>query len=213
MSDPKTENKIDSTPVIVGNGKHKRRPVNVRLWAKQVGLIVAGIVLFVIIVAVVVVVADKYKAHHQSEQARAAKQAQLLGAVMHPENYTSNPAALKAKSTELINGVKQNTYKLTAKQLAQAYAARGSAELSLRDYAPAAKDYEQAVKTDASMQSTVAYQEFLARYKAGERQTLIPLLQQMADSLKDSHNSFLQSDRANYEQYIQDIKNNQDIEL
>lgn len=213
MAAPNTGKETDSAPIIVGNGKRKRHPVNVRLWAKQVGLIAAAAVAFIIVVILVVVLADKFKTQHQQTQARAAKQAQLLGVVSHPENYSNDPATLKTKSTDLINGAKQNTYKLTSKQLAQAYVARGDAELNTADYAPAAKDYEQAVRTDASMQSTVAYQEFLARYKTGERKTLIPLLQQMADNLKDSHDSFLQSDRANYEQYIQDIKNNQDIGL
>jgi len=123
------------------------------------------------------------------------------------------PDKLAADTTSLIQGAANGTYHVSDKQLAMTYAARGDAELNSGNNEAAVADYKKAVELDSSQVAVVGYGEFLARYRLGERKTLVPLLQQLNALIKNSREFQDQDQSAAYEQYITDLQQGQELPL
>ncbi|HSX31586.1 MAG TPA: hypothetical protein VLE99_06750 [Candidatus Saccharimonadales bacterium] len=192
-----------SSKVVVGDGK-KHRGLRLPSW-RVLGLCVAALV----IAGGGVVLYVRYKHHHDVALAQQHQAEQAISDV----DRLGDPGALKADSTNLIQGAKDGSYKVSNKQLAAAYAARGDAELAAGDNKAAVSDYEQAVKLDATQKALVGYSEFVARYRTGERKTLIPMLQDMAAPLKNSHEIGAYETYVQYEGYITDLQAGKDLDL
>lgn len=116
-------------------------------------------------------------------------------------------------SSQLINGDKNGTFALSKSDLAQYYFDRAQAEMNLGQYAQAASDSEAAVTSDSSDKLTALKIEFEARYKEGDRQQLIPVLQQIVSLEKTSGDPRWGDAAAQYQQDIQSIQQNQEIEF
>ncbi|MEJ0073255.1 MAG: hypothetical protein WDN27_04225 [Candidatus Saccharibacteria bacterium] len=125
--------------------------------------------------------------HHHRQTVAAAKKKHeaLVKAVSSSTSYATDPTKLKTDSTALI----KDSSTSDADQ-AKAYIARGDSEYGLKQYAAAAADYEKGVQLDSSQQVNVSYREFNARYQAGERKTLIPLLQTMVQEAQAQKSDF-----------------------
>jgi len=128
-------------------------------------------------------------------------------------NSQGNIQKLKVDSDSLIQGVATGAYSMSNKDLAQAYIARGDAELNSGDYKAAIADYAKVVQLDSSQKRLVAYGEFLARYHLGERRTLVPLLESLEAPLKNSHETGAPEQLALYEGYVTDLQAGKDLEL
>jgi|ERR1700683_135100 len=117
-------------------------------------------------------------------------------------------------ATQLINGQKAGTYKIDTKTLSEDYLYRGTARANLQEYASAIQDYQEAIKLDPTDNQEGALQgEVSAGYRGGERQQLIPLLQQLVTISSARNSDPLGGTPQEYEQDIQDIKNNEPIGL
>lgn len=114
-------------------------------------------------------------------------------------------------TSQLINGNKNGTFSISKSDLAQDYLDRASAEVNMGQYAQAASDSGSAVNADPSDKLAAYKLEFEARYQGGERQELIPLLQQIVQLQKSSTTSGNVDTVLQYQQYIQDIQQNQEI--
>lgn len=116
-------------------------------------------------------------------------------------------------SSQLINGDKNGTFALNKSDLAQYYLDRSEAEMNLGQYAQAAADSEAAASADNSDKLSALLVEFEARYKEGDRQQLIPVLQQIVSLEKTSGNPRWGAVAAQYQQDIQSIQQNQEIQF
>jgi Co/Zn/Cd efflux system component len=182
--------------IIVEAGQKKRALVGRKLFMIGVGIVA---------VAAVVVVVLLFANHHKKQEAATKRQNQLQKTVTNVDAY-SDISKLHGDSNALIQGAQNGTYKVSNKQLAQAYAARGDAEFNSADEKSAVADYEQAVKLDASLQALVGYNEFVARYHQGERQTLIPFLQELQKPYQNNHDTGAPEQYAQYQGYIDNLQ-------
>ncbi len=188
--------------IVIGTGAKKRIHIGPRM---RVVLTCAAVVVLV------GGAAGAYAYHkYQDHKAVVAKQKELQSSVT---NSIGDTQKLHTDTTSLIQGATNGTYKISNKDLAAAYAARGDAELNSGDNKSAVTDYGQAVKLEPSMTTTVGYGEFLARYRLGERKTLIPLLQQLDAPIKNSKDFQDQGQSATYESYITDLQQGEELPL
>lgn len=116
-------------------------------------------------------------------------------------------------SSQLIKGDKNGTFTVSKSDLAQYYIDRASAYLNLGQYAPAASDSEAAISTDGSFKLSALQLEFESRYKEGDRQQLIPILQQIVSLEKTSGNPRWGDTAAQYQQDITSIQQGQEIDF
>lgn len=114
-------------------------------------------------------------------------------------------------STQLINGDKNGSFTLSKNDLAQYYIDRASAYMNMGEYAQAASDSEAAISADNSFKLSALQIEFESRYQEGDRQQLIPILQQIISLEKTSGNPRWGDAAAQYQQDIQSIQQNQEI--
>jgi DNA-binding helix-hairpin-helix protein with protein kinase domain len=215
MSEQKTEEAAGPS-VVLGNsvggdtpprGHHSRLRIRGRLA-------VLGIVAVVIIILVsggTYEIVQAHERHDQQLAAAKAKQIPLEKAVSSQIKYANDPTTLKSDSNALINS--SGSSNLSSAELAQAYAARGAAESNLKEYAAAAADYAKAEQLSPTTQVDSLYNEFFAGYEAGQRKTLIPILQSLIQQEQASKSDFSGSDIATYQMYIQQLQAGQDLAL
>lgn len=114
-------------------------------------------------------------------------------------------------SSQLIKGDKNGTFTLSKSDLAQYYIDRASAYLNLGQYAAAASDSEAAISANNNFKLSALQLEFEARYKEGDRQQLIPILQQIVSLEKTSGDPRWGDAAAQYQQDITSIQQGQEI--
>lgn len=125
-------------------------------------------------------------------------------------NNGDSPSVISV-SSQLIKGDKNGTFSLSKSDLAQYYIDRASAYMNLGQYAQAASDSEAAAAADNSFKLSALQIEFEARYKEGDRQPLIPILQQIVSLEKTSGDPRWGDAAAQYKQDITSIQQGQEI--
>ncbi len=193
--------------IVVGGGKQRTLHLGPRARLTVVGaavLLVAGLAS----VALYVHHRDNTVAH----QAVVKRQKQLV-AGLNDTNKLGDLTKLKSDSAALIQGATDGSYKVSNKDLAQAYANRGTTELNAGNYKAAVTDFQMAQKLDTSQTQLVGYSEFIARYQLGERKTLIPLLQTLTKPLQNDREPQIQAILVEYNQYIADLQAGQDLPI
>lgn len=194
--------------IVVGGAKHRAA----LHFGPRTRLAAMGAL---VVLAIGLIGAAVYMHHkHQADahQAVVRKQSQLVKN-LNDTSKLGDLSKLKSDSSALISGAANGTYKVSNKDLAQAYANRGTAELNATNYKAAITDFQMAEKLDPSQTELVGYSEFVARYYSGERKTLIPLLQTLAKSLKNNYEPQMQSTLAQYNEYIVDLQAGQDLPI
>jgi tetratricopeptide (TPR) repeat protein len=127
-------------------------------------------------------------------------------------NNGDSPSVINV-SSQLISGAKSGNFTLSKGDLAQYYLERASAYLNMGQYAQAAEDSESAVKADGSVKLASLQVEFEARYKEGDRSQLIPILQQIVQLEKTSGNPRWGAAAEQYQEDIQSIQQDQEIDI
>lgn len=125
---------------------------------------------------------------------------------------STNYAQTASAATQLIDGKLQGKYHFSNKLLAGYYLQGATAYYNLKDYSKAITYYQAAPKYDSSLKMAALQGQVSAGYAKGERQQLIPLLQQLVDMSKNSH-SLLGPSSVQYQADIQALQNNQPVDL
>lgn len=114
-------------------------------------------------------------------------------------------------TSQLINGAKKGDYKVDDATLANYRLERATSYMNIKQYSKVASDTEAAVKLSSATQPAAYAFEFEARYRQGERQSLIPLLNKLIETEKSSSNPLKGSEIAQYQQDITDIQHNTEL--
>ncbi|HSW80372.1 MAG TPA: tetratricopeptide repeat protein [Candidatus Saccharimonadales bacterium] len=116
-------------------------------------------------------------------------------------------------ASTLINGKLSGKYQIDNKKLADYYMQTGAAYFNLKNYAKAKSSYEAAVKYDKSIQRAALQGEVSTGYAAGEREQLIPLLQQLKVLANKPPHDILDPSASMYDHDIYAIQHKQEISL
>jgi hypothetical protein len=173
-----------------------------RVWAELSPTVLAAAVLAALALGGVL---TAFAVHWHAQQV-IVRQQKALQSSIDSVDAVGNPSKLKKDSDALIAGAKGGHYKVSAIELAQAYLHKGDIAYSAGDDQGAVADYAQAVALQQSIQLSVGNNEFLARYRLGERKTLIPLLQTLEKPYKNNHATGMQEQYSRYQGYIADLQ-------
>lgn len=114
-------------------------------------------------------------------------------------------------TTQLINGAQSGKFKISNDKLGWYYIDRANAYVNLNNNKSAVPDYEAAARLNSGLKLPALQGEFQSRYETGERQQLIPLLQQLVQLENNSQNPMRSSEAAQYQYDIQSIQHNQEV--
>ena len=147
------------------------------------------------------------------DRERANQEAALQGQLMTEANGVDFQK-IASLATQLIDRQKAGTYKIANKTLAMDYIERATARVNLQQYQSAAQDYQKAIQLDATDDQEAALQgEVSADYRAGERQQLVPLLQQLVTISSAKGHDPLGGTPQQYESEIHAIQLNEPTSL
>jgi tetratricopeptide (TPR) repeat protein len=118
-----------------------------------------------------------------------------------------------SSSTQLIDGKLDKKFRIDNKELAIDYLYRAASYLNLQQYNQALQDYQQALKLDSNSREAALVGEVTAGYRLGQRQQLIPPLQQLAQIARSSDNDQMLGTPQDFEYYITAIQQNKPISL
>src|SRR5487761_1645163 len=179
-------------------------------WRRRSTLILAVVVVVVSVAAGVWFLTRPPKADTTAENAEIKTLQTTLSSDLD-SGEASNTSNIINVTTQLINGVKAKNFTISNSQLAMSYLDRATAYLNQNQYAQAVADSESATSVDSS-DKLPAYQiEFEARYQIGDRQQLIPMLQQIVQLLESGGKPGNRDNLLQYQQDIQSIQQNQEI--
>ncbi len=170
--------------------------------------LILGAVLVVLIAVGVVVLLT----HGSKTSPYAAEHLDLQKNLADDQRQMYNAGILNV-SSQLIDGQKQGNFKIDDKTLATYYMYRGGAYVNTKQYALAMQDYQEAIKLDGSVKEGALQGEVFAGYQAGERQQLIPLLQQLVTISSAPGHDPISGNPQEYKADIQAIQNNQPASL
>jgi tetratricopeptide (TPR) repeat protein len=173
-------------------------------------LFVLGVcVVAVVAIAVVLLLFTRRDQHHKV----AVIQQKTLESNITDVNAVGDMNKLGNDSDMLIKGSQSGDYQVSDKQLAQAYANRGDVEFNQQAYKAAVDDYKKAVSLNGDQQDLVGYNEFVARYHLGERDTLLPLLVTLQKPYKNNHDIGAPEHYDQYQGYIDSLKAGKELDV
>ncbi len=126
---------------------------------------------------------------------------------------SQNDTEIINESSQLISGAKSNDYKINKSQLALYYLYLASSLTNKMQYTQAIADYQEAIKLDSSDTEGALQGEVSAAYRNGERQQVIPLLEQLVTISSAKGNDPIAGSPQQYEAEISAIQNNQPVDL
>ena len=121
--------------------------------------------------------------------------------------------AVVRDATSLIKGEQEGKFVLSGQELAKVYLNRANAYMVLKNYKAAADDYEVAASKDKQVAIASLQGEIEARYRMGERKTLIPVYNKLITAMKDSTNPLASDNVAQYEANIKLLEAGKDLEI
>lgn len=171
-------------------------------------------VLFIAIAVAIVgiVVAVIWLTNNARSSNYATQQQQLQQNLASDQRQMYNAGIINV-STQLIDGQKAGHFRIDSKTLSQYYMYRGGARVNNKQYSLAMQDYQEALKLDGSAKEGALQGEVLAGYRAGERQQLIPLLQQLVTISSAPGHDPIRGNAQEYQYDIQAIQNNKPADL
>lgn len=174
---------------------------------------------FVIAVSIVAVLAIGFfiylMVRDNGEQSDTeARQQHVLQASLEATVYkATDQNAVVRDATSLIRGEQEGRFVMDDAELAKIYLTRGNAYMVLKNYKAAAADYEVAAMKDKNVATASFQGEIEARYRMGERKTLIPVYQKLIEAMKKSTNPLASDNVAQYENDIKLLESGKDLEL
>ena len=150
-------------------------------------------------------------AHHDDAALNKAEQ-QTLQTSLGLALDSSDDQTIVNTTTQLIDGAKSGRFSFSNGMLAQYYLDEATSLLNLKQYAQAIPAFEEAPKLDSSNQQAALEGEVMARYDMGQRQQLIPLLEQLKQLAKNSGDP-LSNTPEQYQADITAIQHNQEVNL
>ena len=124
---------------------------------------------------------------------------------------SSNDQEIINISGQLISGVNSGVYHSDNETLAHYHLDRAASYINIQQYAKVTPDSEAAAKLSTVTKKAALEFEFEARYKLGERQPLIPLLNQLIQFEQSGMNPMKSSAIAQYQLDISYIQHNKEI--
>jgi len=149
-------------------------------------------------------------APEDSRKVYASEQAALQQSLTTDLSRNDNQSVIDDTS-KLIAGKQSKKYTFNNKSLAEYYMYAGAAYMNLKEYSKAGADFKVAPKYDATEKRAALQGELAAGYAMGERQQLIPVLQQLATMSQNSDG--LSPPAAYYRYAIQQLQQNQQVDL
>lgn len=147
-----------------------------------------------------------------AQQANAAKQrtlqADLSDAVSHDQNQQ-----VITYASQLISGQKAGIFTLRNAALSTYYLEQGAAMMNLNEYAKASSAFQNGASLGGANKKAALQGELLAGYRSGQRQQLIPILQQLSVLAAQHPDPLGGVSSSYYEQQIQALQNNQALQL
>lgn len=125
----------------------------------------------------------------------------------------ANDKQIVSITNRLINGEKQGRFQIDNATLSGYYLVLASSDVNLNNYADAVTAYDTAQKLDSSSQFAALQGELIAKYKLGQRQQLIPLLEQLKAAAKKNNPDQQSGTPAQYQYDIERLQHNQEINL
>jgi tetratricopeptide (TPR) repeat protein len=114
-------------------------------------------------------------------------------------------------TTNLIDGAKTGKFNINSIQLGQYHIDRATAYMDLNNAQKAIPDFEAAARLNGGLKLPALQGEFQSRYMTGEREQLIPLLQELVQLENNSQNPMRSSEATQYQDDIQAIQRGQEI--
>lgn len=183
-------------------------------WRKL--LFVIGLLLVIASVTVGAVVWQRTVAAKNRAKAAAIAAAQLktLQTELTYDLSTQNDQAIVNDTNLIFTGVQANKFHVSDHTLAQYYLAAGASQLNLKQSTSALSDFQKADKLDLTVHNAALQGEVSAGYALGERQQLIPQLQQLEALAKQNQSMDpLDTTPGQYQADIDAIEHNQPAEL
>jgi tetratricopeptide (TPR) repeat protein len=112
----------------------------------------------------------------------------------------------------LISGKSAGEFTFSNQLLAQYYMYAGAAYTNLKEYSQALAAYKAAPQYSSNETQAALQGQLYAGYRSGERQQLIPILQQLV-TLSKQHPDPFGTSAGHYEADIQALENNQELSL
>jgi hypothetical protein len=202
MAQDTVKDKAQHFDATVGVGKPEVH------WLRKRKVLV--VVAVVIVVAIVVAVWLYMRPPGRDMAAENAEIATLQSSLDTATSNADYQGVINITS-QLINGAKNGSFSLSNSQLALYHTDRAEAYLGQNQYALVTPDCEATVSLDSSQKLAALEIEFEARYKLGDRQQLIPILQEIISLAKNNGGSGNIDAVQQYQQDIQSIQQNQEI--
>ncbi|HSW80376.1 MAG TPA: hypothetical protein VLG47_06375 [Candidatus Saccharimonadales bacterium] len=167
------------------------------------------IILLVIVIAGVVLWYFMPQGHGDNSSNKVAQKTLETSLAAAENNY--NYQQTVNITTQLIDGVDSGIYHADNQTLAKYHMDRATANINLKQNESVVQDLEAAAKLSPQYKKAALAFEFEIRYSQGERQQLIPLLNQIIAIEKTSSSPTRYSMIDQYQEYISDIQQNKEI--
>jgi len=177
---------------------------------KRTMLIAAGSVIVIVVAIVFVILMNRDKGQSDTE----VRQQHVLQTSLQTSVYkATDQNAVVRDATSLIKGVNEGRFVLSDAELGKLYLTRGNAYMVLKNYKDASADYDIAAKKDSNVRIASLQGEIEARYRMGERKSLIELYNQLITAMQKSTNPLAGDNVAQYKGYIKLLEAGKDLEL
>jgi tetratricopeptide (TPR) repeat protein len=177
-------------------------------WVSKRKILLVGAVVLLLVVGAGVY---WYVRPNGNDKATDAAEQRTLQTSLSSAISASDNRSVIYTTTSLIDGAKAGRFTVSDNDLGWYYTDRANAYITLNQYKNAVPDFEQAAKLNYSLKLPALQGEFQARYNTGERQQLIPLLQQLIQLENASQDPMRGSTVQQYQADIQAIQHNQEI--
>lgn len=172
--------------------------------------LIAAIIFIALLVWFIILMVRKNSGQTDTE----ARQQHVLQSALQATVYkATDQNAVVRDATSLIKGEQEGKFVLSGQELAKVYLNRANAYMVLTNYKAAAEDYDVAARKDKQVAIASLQGEIEARYRMGERKTLIPVYNKLITAMKDSTNPLASDNVAQYEANIKLLEAGKDLEI
>jgi hypothetical protein len=154
-----------------------------------------------------------FKPTSSNDAATVAAAQQTLQTSLAAAVHDADDPTTLSSATQLINGAADGRFTLSNKQLAGYHLDKAAAYTNDKQYDKVISESEAAAKLDKATSLAAFQYELGARNALGQRQQLIPVLQQLVQLEKTSSDPMRGSAIAGYQEDIQALQHNGEIHL
>ncbi len=151
-----------------------------------------------------------HPANSRDKRTSAAELYTLQTSLAAAINNADNQEVLGITS-QLIHGAKSGELTINTHDLAEYHLDRAVSYLNLKEYGKVSTESEAAIKLDSSLELAAWRYELQSKYYLGDRQQLIPLLNQLIQAEQSSSDPIKSSVVAGYQEDITALQHDQGI--